>query len=84
MERVKEDLSNLDEKIDSVEDKLAENMENTKARIFVVSNSIEHHTEESRKLLELMRENETKLLEVEQKLAKPERSVEEGRIKIHL
>ena len=59
-------------------------MENNKARIYVASNSIDHHTEESRKLLELMRENETKLMEVEQKLAKPERSVEEGRSKIHL
>ena len=68
VERVKEDLANLDEKIDSVEDKLVEDMENNKARIDVLSNSIEHHKEESRKLLELMKENEIKLLEVEKKL----------------
>jgi hypothetical protein len=43
-------LANLDERIDSVEDKLVEDMENTAAKIDVVSNSIEKQTEERRKL----------------------------------
>ena len=67
--RVRKDLAHLDEKLDTVEEKLVEDIENTAARLEEnLSNSSERQTEERIKLKELLDENERKLEEVNSNL----------------
>ena len=79
VEGVREDLASLDEKIDTIEEKLEEDLENTEARMDKnISNSIEKQTQERKKLEELMKENENKLKEVEFNLQKQKEIVKNG------
>ena len=71
VERVKRELADLDDRIDSVEDKLEEEIESTVAKIvenLLLSHSIEKHTKENKLLLELVNENERKRKQVEARL----------------
>ena len=71
VERVKREMENLDDRIDSIEDKLVEDMENTENRIDAgISISVDKQTEESKKLKELIVENARKLNQVEENLLK--------------
>ena len=75
VERVKRELADLDDRIDSVEDKLEEEIESTVAKIvenLLLSHSIEKHTKENKLLLELVNENERKLKQVEARLVEQE------------
>ena len=70
VERVRRELDNLDVRIDAVEDRVIEDLESTAAKLDEnISNSSEKQTQEKELLLELVKVNETKLKEVNAKLA---------------
>ena len=58
-------MANLDDKIDSIEDKLADEYDKMNKNI---SNSIKNQSEERRKIEDLINENDKKLMEVEANL----------------
>ena len=69
--RVKTELENLDDKIDTVEDKLIQDIEDNANKIDEdISTSNEKHSQESKMLKELIEENERRLKQVETNLLK--------------
>ena len=69
VERVRRELTDLDDRIDTIEDKLIEDIECTAAKMDEnLSQSTEKQTQENKLLAELINENDRKLKDVEAKL----------------